>query len=239
MHEAQMHAGSSFVTLTYSDEHFHPSLNYSQFQLFMKRLRRSKGACRFFMCGEYGSINFRPHFHALLFGVQFGGLQECGKNIYRSAELERLWPYGFSSIGSVSYESAHYVATYSLKKVFGSRADSYYTRVDPATGEYLRVVPEFARMSLKPGVGYSWFQKYWREVYVPRDGVVLQGGRVAPPPRYYDSLLEKVSEDQLEYKKFLRYSNSIRFVDDTTPERLAVREHCAKARLDFKQQRYL
>jgi len=239
MHEAQMHEDNSFVTLTYSDDFLSPSLNYRDFQLFMKRLRKLKGGSRFFMCGEYGSVNLRPHFHALLFGVRFNGLDSIGTNLFRSGELERLWPYGFSSIGSVTYESAGYVARYSLKKVVGVGAFSHYCRVDRVSGEYVQVVPEFARMSLKPGIGFDWFRKYWKEVYGPRDGVVLVGGRVSPAPRYYDQMLEVLYNDVFEDKKRERYVNGGKFVDECTPERLAVRELCAKAKLAFKSQRSL
>jgi len=72
LHEASLHEGSSFVTLTYSPEKLQSwSLRYKDFQDFMKRLRFHMGPTRFFMCGEYGEENFRPHFHALLFGREF------------------------------------------------------------------------------------------------------------------------------------------------------------------------
>ena len=38
----------------------------------MKRLRKRAGSdVRFYMCGEYGPENWRPHYHALLFGFDF------------------------------------------------------------------------------------------------------------------------------------------------------------------------
>lgn len=237
MHEASMHAVSSFVTLTYDDEHYSPSLNYRDFQLFMRRLRRAKGAVRFFMCGEYGEKFKRPHFHALLFGVGFSDLKPCGRDIYQSGELDRLWERGYASVGSVSHESAGYVARYSVKKVFGPQARYHYERVHLGTGELVQVEPEFAHMSLKPGIGKPWFLKYWREVYVPRDGVCLAGGRVVRAPRAYDRYLAEISSDLRDYKDYERYVRSAQFVDDTTPERLATREAVAAARLSVSQRR--
>nr|UQB76413.1 replication associated protein [Flumine microvirus 24] len=232
MHESQMHAVSSFVTLTYSDTYAKPSLRYRDFQLFMKRLRfKKRTPVRFFMCGEYGSVNKRAHFHALLFGVSFDGLQDIGKGLSRSVELERLWPFGFSSIGSVTYASAGYVARYALKKVYGRAAVDHYKRVDLCTGEVFQVVPEFAHMSLKPGLGYTWFQKYWREVALARDGVIVDGVKNSSP-RYYDKLLELMDFDLKDHNDFLRYVNSKKFADDCTPERLAVRENVARARVN-------
>lgn len=229
MHESQMHSVNSFVTLTYEDTG--PSLNYRDFQLFMKRLRKvNRTPVRFFMCGEYGDRNKRPHFHALLFGVGFSDVRSIGGDLFRSPTLERLWPFGFSSIGAVTYASAGYVARYSLKKVYGRAAEQAYKRVDLATGEVVTVNREFAHMSLKPGLGYTWFQKYWREVALARDGVLLDGVKCSSP-RYYDKLLEVMDCDLKEANDFNRYIHSQQFAADCTPERLGVREQVALARV--------
>ena len=86
MLELQYHESSYFVTLTYDDEHV-PVTYYSEnvdgearsgltlrardLQLFMKRLRKehSYERLRFFACGEYGSNSYRPHYHAIIFGL--------------------------------------------------------------------------------------------------------------------------------------------------------------------------
>ena len=64
-------------------------------------------------------------------------------------------------VGDVSFQSAGYVARYSLKKVNGDLAAAHYRRVDPDTGEVFDLVPEFAHMSLKPGIGASWFDRFY------------------------------------------------------------------------------
>ena len=75
------------------------------------------------MCGEYGDKLGRPHYHAIIFGVTFVDKKlwsiRRGNNLYRSATLEKLWPYGFSSIGTVNFETAAYVARYVTKKITG------------------------------------------------------------------------------------------------------------------------
>ena len=78
VHEQQMHEQSCFVTLTYKDTELvhtpdgHPTLFHEHFQLFMKRLRKKFGDnISYFMSGEYGDETFRPHYHAILFGVDF------------------------------------------------------------------------------------------------------------------------------------------------------------------------
>lgn len=229
MHENSMHPMSSFVTLTYESS-ANPSLNYVDFQLFMKRLRKSfPSPVRHFTVGEYGSLS-RPHFHTLLFGCFFGDRKKHAKNLWRSEKLEKLWPHGFSTIGNVTFQSAGYCARYVCEKVTGPIAKEHYQRVNRSTGEIVDVVPEFAHMSLKPGIGYPWFQKYWREVYLARDGVVVNG-KTFPPPRYYDKLLDVTAPDLSCEKEYERYLTSQKFVDDCTPERLLVRENVDKARL--------
>lgn len=241
MHEAQMHDHSIFVTLTYNDDNLPTdlSLNYRHFQLFMKRLRKDFTGrnVRFYMCGEYGEDFQRPHFHALLFNCFFTDRKvysrlASGSTLYTSERLSELWPYGFSSIGDCTFESAAYVARYCMKKVTGPRAQAHYERVDWATGEITSVTPEFNRMSLKPGIGASWFAKYRKDVY-PGDFVVVNGMK-AKPPRFYDNLLKSAGDFDSDLVEFLRYQKALKSSEDNTPERLAVREKVAAAALKSK-----
>lgn len=237
MHEAQMFDANSFVTLTYDEAHVPEDmgLHYREFQLFMKRLRKTGRKARFFMCGEYGAIHGRPHFHACLFGVSFPDrlfYRELGSGskIYTSPELSSLWPLGFSSIGDVTFESAAYVARYVLKKV-GNDVERLGV-LDMSTGELQLRASEFVRMSLKPGIGFEWFQKFVPEVY-PRDFVIVRG-RQCKPPRYYDKLLESESDTKYDAINLARFERSIAALADNTPDRLRVRETVARARLAFK-----
>lgn len=230
-----MHDFSSFVTLTYDDSNCPVSLQYRDFQLFMKRLRKSFPKARFYMCGEYGETTFRPHFHACLFGVFFRDRvihSTAGPiPLYRSALLERIWPFGFSTVGDVTFESAAYCARYVMKKVTGSRADEHYQRVSLSTGEIVSVTPEFCRMSLKPGIGATWLEKFSADVYgYDRDSVIVNGVR-CKPPRYYDVKIKEANPELAEYLEFARYERSGRCVEDSTPERLAVREQVTTARV--------
>lgn len=240
LHEAQMHESNCFVTLTYNDDYYYPSLVYRDFQMFMYRLRRRLGPTRFFMCGEYGDKDFRPHFHALLFGVNFADRSLVGKDLYRSAELEKLWKFGFSSVGDVNYLSAAYVARYSLKK-FADRVsrEGLPDVLDPVTGELVKLVPQFGHMSLNRGIGYAWFEKYWRDVFAARCGVVMPGGSTVPPPRYYMDLLAQLDGFLRDDKDFERYCNAQKFADDCTPARLRDREVCALAKEASRKERVL
>jgi len=239
MHESQLYDMSSFVTLTYSDQHlpFRGSLNYSDFQRFMKRVRKDVGPTRFFVAGEYGSVNWRPHFHAGLFGLWLSDFKywrksESGFKLYRSATLERLWPFGSVEIGELTFQSAAYMARYVMEKRTGELAKDYYSRVCPESGEIYSLVPEFCRMSLRPGIGAAWYQRHGARVRA-HDTVISDGGE-AKPPRYYDKLFKRLDPDGFEAVSDKRVAEAVVHVADNTPERLAVREEVTKARIRFK-----
>lgn len=245
IHESQMHEFSSFVTLTYDDDHVPVdySLRYVDFQLFMKRLRKhfdsERQRIRFFMCGEYGDDRGRPHFHACLFGAFFRDRvlfkrMDSGSSLYTSNLLGSLWPFGFSSVGDVTFESAAYVARYVMKKVFGDVADfnSVYKYVD-CYGEVHYRMPEFCHMSLKPGIGATWFDKFGPEVF-PADYVVI-GGRKLKPPKYYMRRLEDSDFDLADYLQLVRSKKAEALAVDATPERLRARGIVTTAGLSFKR----
>jgi hypothetical protein len=191
------------------------------------------------MSGEYGEKKDRPHFHACLFGTEFEDRKyfrtlPSGAKIYNSAELEKLWPYGYSSVGEVTLESAAYVARYICKKVTGDLAERHYARVDVETGEVVQLTPEFCRMSLKPGIGTAWLEKYGMGDVFPHDRVIVKGQKCTVP-KFYKKWLKKVDafmSDDLDYERVLKAEAGSA---DTTPERLAVREVVDRARLKFKK----
>lgn len=237
MHEARMWEENSFITLTYEGDKIDLSLNYEDFRRFLWRFRKKIGPVRYFVAGEYGELNQRPHWHALLFGRGFADKVKCGENLWRSPTLEKIWQHGFSTVGDVTIQSAMYATKYATKVVCGDAGDKHYSRVDLRTGEDIRVREEFAEMSRNPGIGFTWFLKNWKEVYEARDGVVLQGGKTVPAPKYYDDLLREMSDERREEKSLARYKSSARFLEDTSPRRLAVREQCAIANIRRKETR--
>lgn len=184
-HEATLYDRNCFITLTYDDAHLPSdrSLNKKHFQDFMKRLRFRFGeGIRFFHCGEYGEKFARPHYHACLFNFDFPDKvlwkEALGNRLYTSEALNELWPFGFHSIGDVTFESAAYVARYITKKVTGDKAADHY-------GGRL---PEYTTMSRRPGLARGWYEKFSADVF-PADEVVLRGKRMRPP-KYYDHLFE-------------------------------------------------
>lgn len=140
--ETMKHPCNTFATLTYSPENIPQgeTLVPSHFQGFMKRLRakldQEDRKVRFFGVGEYGETTQRPHYHAILYGV---GPSEADL-------VSDCWGLGFVKLGDVNLHSAQYVAGYTVKKMTNGK--------DPYVQEWLSGRhPEFARMSLKPGIG--------------------------------------------------------------------------------------
>lgn len=248
MHEAQSWSANCFVTLTYGRNQVPEggSLDHRDFQLFMKRLRKhtaskmleagaqdvssrdagiNPGPIRFYMCGEYGPLNQRPHYHACLFNVDFrsdrvpAGKSASGMDFYDSKELSSLWRLGRVSVQDLTKETAGYCARYIMKKVLGPDSEAAYGGRKP----------EYAAMSLKPGIGASWFKKYSGDVF-PHDYVIADGVK-RPVPKYYDRLLHRsvsVMEDSIEYKREIARRAA---APDNTDERRAARETVHKARI--------
>ena len=244
-----MHTQNCFITLTYAPEHCPKdfSLDYRDFQLFMKRLRKRYGGknVRFYMAGEYGETFDRPHFHACIFGLDFEDKKlfrrsPSGSNLYTSEILESLWPFGYSTIGDVNFESAAYVARYIMKKINGKTvnqdgdvvdAQVHYQYCDLETGELIQRKPEFNKMSLKPGIGQTWLDKYMHDVY-PHDHVIVRGKK-CKPPRFYDNKFKCQFPESFDEIQFAREMEARARYEDNTLERLAVKEKVAKAKLSL------
>lgn len=232
VHEAQMHELNCFVTLTYEKSPI--TLVYRDFQLFMKRLREHfKVPIRFFMCGEYGEKLARPHYHAILFGIDFVDRVRFGKSLYLSATLDRLWGHGFASVGSMTAASAGYVARYSLKKINGPAAQDHYRYVNHETGEVIDRVPELSRMSLKPGIGAKWYSQFKTDIFPA--GELIVSGKRKPIPRYYKKLLKR--EDREMFDRFVesRVKKRVQMIVDgeATDDRVYVRGVVEKARVNL------
>lgn len=236
LHEKQMHEDSDYITLTYAPEHLPgPSLRYRDFQLFMRRTRKhlKPKKIRFYMAGEYGEEKQRPHFHAIIFGHTFAQKSPIGKSpagfqLWRSAELNHLWPYGHGATGTVTFESCAYVARYLMKKITGDLAPQHYQVTDLETGEIIQRTPEFTRMSLKPGIGKTYLDKYKTDIYP--EGQVVINGKLTNAPKYYDKLNERENPDMMEQLKYEREIKAKAHSTDNTNERLAVKEQVLKAR---------
>lgn len=228
VHEAKLHERNCFVTLTLAEHQV--SLDHRQWVLFAKRARRKLGPFRFFMAGEYGELNARPHYHACLFGVDFDdkvshGRSPGGAKLYTSETLTALWGLGWTSLGEVTFQSAAYVARYVMKKITGGSADAHYQGRVP---EYCRCSTG-GRSGLR-GLGYGWFDRYGGSDVAPTGSVLVNGVR-SSPPRYYRKLLRE--KFPLSYR-LSQYDQAVKrdaLERDDAPDRLEAKAKVLDARL--------
>lgn len=235
MHESSLYSRNCFLTLTYNPKSLPKdgSLQLRHFQLFLKRLRKKYGSgIRFFHCGEYGENNFRPHYHAIIFNFDFNDKvlfqDREGLKLFTSESLNNLWSdpdtgesYGFCTIGSVTFESAAYVARYITKKITGDKAHEHYQGKKP----------EYITMSRRPGIGKGWFDKYKTDCY-PSDFLVHRDMKMLPP-KFYDKLFERESPEEYANVKLQRELKAKMASVDNTPQRLRAKK--AVKNSHFKQ----
>lgn len=158
--ESLVHPANVFATLTYREEMY--ELCPEHLQMFIRRLRKRlmPRRVRYFGVGEYGEGRGRPHYHVALFGV----------SVSEYRDIERAWsvrvrkkdvPLGFTHCGELNEQSAAYLAGYVTKKMT--------SKEDPRLcGKH----PEFARMSLRPGIGHGACLNF-------ADGLMTGGGAKA------------------------------------------------------------
>ena len=205
VHEASLYKHNSFLTLTYNDDNLPDggTLVKEHWQEFMKALRqwrvRTCPGCkgegkdcmecesrriRFYMVGEYGEDKQRPHYHALLFNLDFAdkyGIRRSKRHlVYGSPQVEKIWQKGDIYLGTVTPASAQYVTGYITKAVRGKE--------DEVKAYYGERLPPFTLMSRRPGIGRGWYDKYKKEV-AQWDTVISDGVEVKAP-KAYDKYLE-------------------------------------------------
>jgi hypothetical protein len=154
--ESLDHEKNSFITLTYASEYMPknddgiPTLKKRDLSLFFRRLRaKFDEKFRYYAVGEYGTSGERginPHFHAIIFG--YG--QECSESVADAWRTEtgsksgkKGDSLGHTLVGSLTTQSAAYVAGYVQKKT--SYAKDMY--------DELGITPEYATMSKGIGKG--------------------------------------------------------------------------------------
>lgn len=244
VNEAQMHENNCFITLTFSDQYLNKdlSLEKDDYQKFMKRLRREIEPLKisYYACGEYGSLNHRPHWHACIFNFKPDDLVlwqiKHGVKLYRSATLEKLWPFGFVTVGEVTFESAAYVARYMTKKIKGEMALSHYAIVDYNSGEVLGFrEPERSLISTKPAIGAEFAKKYIKDIY-PDDFVFFKKQKLKPP-LYYDKIYDTLDPEGFQKIKKARVDRAKERSEDYTEIRLKEKEEMKLRKIEKLKRR--
>lgn len=213
--EADQCADNSFWTLTYSDQNLPLSGNGlwtlapEDAQRFMKRFRKAwdrlqgsfglkceeRRRVRFFLVGEYGDRYERPHYHIALFGypscTNRTTLTSRGRPIADRCcvfcrTIYEQWGRGDIHGGTLEESSAKYLVGYVLKKM--TRYDD--TRLNGR-------MPEFARMSLRPGIGYGALHDVASAIMendISKDITALRRGKtIYPLGRYLTQNLRQLT----------------------------------------------
>lgn len=196
LHESKMHEENIFLTLTYNEESLEsPRLQYEHWQGFIKDLRSKVGyspdkRISTMVTGEYGDKNKRPHWHALIFNFSPHDQApkyrtDLGDQVYTSDSLSQLWGRGNIEYGSVTIESAGYVARYAAKKLaHGLDQDHDYHPIH--------------KTSSKNAIGKAWIEKYHQHTF-ENGHVILPNGTKSRIPRYYIDWCKKNKPDLFWY----------------------------------------
>lgn len=203
MKEAQQHEDNWFITFTYDDKHIPKNgmLDVKAISEFNKKLKvylsrkGLKSDFRFYAVGEYGGQTARPHYHVIYFGLDIPDLKFICKSskghlVFDSEVIKNVWKNGFITIEGVDVGSACYVARYCDKK----------KRLNKSQKEELKkkgIVPEFARMSNRPGIGAAYLDQA-EELFL--EGIFNDyiKGKSYSFPLYFTKKLKKMYADTPE-----------------------------------------
>lgn len=176
-----------FVTLTYADDNIRwtdngPSLYKPDLQMFWKKLRK-KYKIRYYAVGEYGGKTKRPHYHALIFGL----------NHKHYNSIQKAWSLGNVHLGDVNIKTIKYVTKYHVNK-----NEAPYG-----------VWPEFTTMSLKPAIGASYIDKManYHDGNLNRAFYSYYNIKMRLPRYYKQKLYTDEEREELYYRQFEHNEN--------------------------------
>lgn len=224
MKEEDISESSHFVTLTYANPYLprtdnnYKTLKKRDFQLFMKRLRKLQlkdyatknnitiklasttlPPIKYYACGEYGSITWRPHYHAIIFNVQD---TEYYYQAWKATNpiTNQKGTIGKIDIGQVTGASIAYTAKYIDK----DRRIPMHQNDDR--------IPEFSLMS--KNLGLNWLTPQVKKHYqnnLNKLYVTHQSHKMALPKYYRDRILS--DEQKKQQRKLIN-----QFVEDENKE---------------------
>lgn len=183
--EGERSLSAQFITLTYNTTHVPISergfmtLKKKDVQDFMKRLRkRSLSKLRYYVCGEYGSKNKRPHYHMVLFNADI-------ESVIGAWSLNNK-PIGDVHFGDVNGASIGYVLKYMNKP-----------KTVPMHQNDDRI-PEFSLMSKRLGDNYLTQNmiQWHKDDLENRVFIKIEDGKKIPLPRYYKQKMYDEEEQQ-------------------------------------------
>lgn len=180
-HEMEYSSAAHFLTLTYDDQHLPPGhhLVKRDLQDFFRSLRKKNPGIRYFAIGEYGGLNGRPHYHAIVFNITDEDL------------VNDSWPHGFIKGSHVTMGRIRYTVQYVINPAADDRE------------------PPFRIMSRRPGIGAGHLTPqmiaYYRKM---QTAVTYDFDNVRSMPRYYrDKVFTDQHLKALVAKKQMEYSD--------------------------------
>jgi len=257
--ELHRHPTASFVTLTYDDEHVpvlpdgRQSLRKDHVSAWLKRVRSRLGRSeaqlprerrrrlRFFASGEYGDRFGRPHYHALLFGIDPAADRELVAKSWGIAVRDpdgsyssgTVRSFGHVDVQKVTPKVISYVAGYCSKKL-GWKRDAAEC-VDPSTGEVYRFQPPFVLVS-GGGFGGVGIGGHARDAYPAswRDSAFLGGARTSVPRYLHEgwkrvASAEEAAQLEAERKERARFRSRAE-LDAAEANALARKSHAEQRR---------
>ena len=148
--EAAINQFNTFGTLTYEDTAVPltvdgvPTLRKAEAKAWLgsvaQRFAVKTTALRYYMVGEYGDQTKRPHYHIVLFGIDWYAFDQVAT---------ATWSKGFHQSVNLTDTRSEYIAGYTTKKL--TKADD--ERLAPGQE------PEFKIQSHRPALGRSYLDK--------------------------------------------------------------------------------
>jgi len=178
--ELEYWADACFATLTYDDDHLPlnkygvPTLYKFHLMGFIREVRRD-WKIKYYACGEYGERTARPHYHAIIFGINPG----------ETDYVLRQWRRGMIKLGSVTKDSCRYVAQYIDKKWNGKKAVEEYVKKE--------LQPPFQLQS--KGLGLKWLEDNIDEITY-NDYQIRYNGHDVGLPRYFVKKIKQGGEEE-------------------------------------------
>lgn len=195
-----------FVTLTYASDFLPrspnnlPSLDRRDITLYFKRLRTwmyrdgvDMPKFKYYIVGEYGSENDRPHYHGVFLNASYEHILEAWNaergfksEIVRTDKTGTLWTAGFGNVHIDSVNNR--TIAYTLKYLDKGRKVPAHSRDDR--------VKEFSRCSQHIGKGYlTPAMINWHKADLSRNYIITQGKKIALPRYYRDKIFNDTEKE--------------------------------------------
>jgi len=259
-----------FVTFTYNNENL-PEFghyNYPHIQRTIRTLRQRLGRwatrnqvpksdMKFTYCvvPEYGDKNFRPHYHANIFGITLPDLEAGDPNnrgnfTYKSKILQEAWGLGIIDIQPYDYGAGMYIGNHNVKQtgeptklVLKQRYHAIKERIanenletfgeaiafEPETGEIYPDKIPLPRIyaSSRPAIGRTWYDQYNESMWA--NGFVTIKGNRYPIPKYFERVLFDQNPQKWAKIALKRREKTYTY----TPEQLATAQRARQHKREF------